>query len=43
MEKQPCGTNGVSKIKRIPYETIEKLGRSHKIDGKSLKEYKEAI
>ena len=43
MEEWPCGTNKVSKIRRIPCRTTEKLGAGHKIDGRSLKEYEETI
>jgi len=43
MERQPCSTNGVSKIRRISYRPTKKLGRGHKVNENSSKEYKEAI
>ena len=43
MEGQPCGTNGVFKIRRIPYGTTEKLGESHESNKRSIKEHEEAI
>jgi len=43
MERQPGGTNRVSKIRRIPYRSTKKLKRGHKVNGSSLEEYEEAI
>jgi len=43
MERQPCGINGVFKIRRIPYRPTKKLGKGHKVNKSSLKEYEEAI
>ena len=43
MERQPCGTNRVFKIGKIPYKLTKKLGRGHKVNGSSSKEYEEAI
>jgi len=43
MERQPCGTNRVSEIRRIPYRSTKKLGRGHKVNESGSEEYKEAI
>jgi len=43
MERQPGGTNRVSKIRRISYRSTKKLERGHKVNGSSLEEYEEAI
>jgi len=38
MKGQPHGTNGVSKIRRIPYRIIKELGADHKVNGRSIEE-----
>ena len=43
MEGWPCDTNGVSKIRRISYRTIEELGAGHKVNRRGIEEYKETI
>ena len=43
MEWRPHGTNGVSKIRRIPCRITEELGAGHKVNGKSIEEYEEAV
>ena len=43
MKRKPCGTNGVSKIRKIPDRTTKKLGGGYEVDRRSLKEYEEAI
>jgi len=43
MERQPGDINRVSKIRRIPYGTTTKLGKSNKVDRRGLKEYEKAI
>jgi len=43
MEGRPHGTNGVSKIRRIPHRITEELEAGHKVNGKSIEEYKEAV
>jgi len=43
MERQSDDTNGISKIRRISYGTITKLGRSSKVNGKGSEEYEKAI
>jgi len=43
MERQPGSTNGISEIRRIPYRITKKLGKGHKVNGSSSKEYEEAI
>jgi len=43
MERQPGDTNRVSKIRRIPYGTTMKLGKSNKVNGRGLEEYEKAI
>ena len=43
IKRQPNSTNGVSEIRRIPYRTTKKLGRSHKVDKISTRSYEEAI
>ena len=43
MERQPCGTDGDSKSRRIPHRNTKKLGTDDKGNGESLEEYKKAI
>ena len=43
MEGWPCGTIGVSKIRRIPHRITEGLGAGHKVNRRSTKEYEEAV
>ena len=43
MEEEPCGTNRVSKIRRIPHRTTEEPEADHKIDRRSSKEHEETI
>jgi len=43
MEEQPCGTNGILKVRRVSYKVTKKLGGSHKINGRSLRKDEEAI
>jgi len=43
MERQPCGINGVPKIRRVPHKITKKLGESYEIDGRSLRKYEEII
>ena len=43
MKRQPGSTNGVSKIRRIPYRTTKKLKRGYGVIESSSEEYKEAI
>jgi len=43
MEKQSCGTNRVSKIRRIPYKSTKKLGRGYKVNESGSEEYEEVI
>jgi len=43
MERQPCGIDGISKIRRIPYRTTKKLGRRHKVNRRSSKKYEKAM
>jgi len=37
MERQPYGTNGVSKFRSFPYKSTKKLGRSYKVYGNSTR------
>jgi len=43
LEGKPCDTNGISKNRRIPNRIIKKLGGSHKVDERGLKEHEKAI
>ena len=43
MKRQPCSTNRISKIKRIPYRITKKLGGGHKVNRRSTEENKEAV
>jgi len=43
MEGQPCGTIRVSKIRRISHRITKELGAGHKVDGRSIEEYEEAV
>ena len=43
MERKPHGTNRVSKTRRIPHRTTKKLEKSYKINGGSIRKYKETI
>jgi len=43
MKRQPCGTNGVSEIRIIPYKSTKKLKRGHEVNRSCSEEYKEAI
>ena len=43
MEGQPCSTIRVSKIRRIFYRVTEELGAGHKVNGRSIEEYEEAV
>ena len=43
MERQPRGTNGDSKSRRIFYKNTEKLGTDDKGNGGSLEKHEEAI
>jgi len=43
MERQPCGTNKVSKIRIFPYRPIKKLGESYKVYGSSIRNNEEAV
>jgi len=43
MERQPCGINRISKIRRISYKITKKLGRSHEVNRRSSKKHKETI
>jgi len=43
MERQPCGTNEVSEIRRIFCRSKKKLERGHKVNRSGLEEYEEAI
>jgi len=43
MERQPYGTDGVSKTRRIPYRIAKKLGRSYEVNGNSTRSHKEMI
>ena len=43
MERQPYGTNGVPKIRRISYRTIKKLGRSYEVNKSSTRNNEEAV
>jgi len=42
MERQPCGTNGVSKIRSFHYRPTKKLGGSYKVYGGSTRNNEEA-
>jgi len=43
MKEQSCGINGVSKIRRIPCRITEELRAGHKVNGRSIEEYKKAV
>jgi len=43
MERQPYGANRVSKIRRISYRTIKKLGRSYEVNKSSTRNNEEAV
>ena len=43
MERQPYGTDRVSKTRRISYRIAKKLGKSYKVNRNSTKSYKETI
>ena len=43
MERQPCGTNGDSKSRRIFYKNTEELGTDDKGNGGSLEKHEETI
>jgi len=43
MERQSGDINRVSKIRKVPYRTITKLGRGNKVDGRGSEEYEKAI
>ena len=43
MERQSHGTNGVSKIRRVSYRIVKKLGGSYKINGSGTGSYEETI
>jgi len=43
MERQPHGTNGDSKSRRIAYRNTEELEAGNKGNRRSLKEYEKAI
>ena len=43
MERKPDGTDGILKIRKIPYRTIKKLGESYQINRNSKESYEKAI
>jgi len=43
MERQPGDTNRVSKIRKVLYGTITKLGRDNKVNGRGSKEYEKVV
>ena len=43
MEKQPCGTDGDSKCRRIPCRNTKRLGTGDKGNGESLEEHEKTI
>ena len=43
MEGWSCGTNRVSKIRRVPHRTTEELGAGHKVNGRSIEEHEKAV
>jgi len=43
MKRQPCGTNGVSKIRSFPYKPAKKLGRSYEVYEDSTRNDKEVV
>jgi len=43
MERQPYGTNGVFKTRRVPYRTTKKLRRSYKVSGNGTRKHEEPI
>jgi len=43
MERQPCDTIRVSKIRRISHRIIEELEAGYKVNGRSTEEYEEAV
>jgi len=43
MKRQPCGTNGVSKIRSFPYKPIKKLEGSYEVYRGSTRNNEEAV
>ena len=43
MERQPHGTNRVSKARRISYRIAKKLGGIYEVDGNSIRSYEETV
>jgi len=43
MERQSCGTNEVSEIRRIPYRSTKKLENGHEVNRSGSEEYEKAI
>ena len=43
MERQPCGTIGVSKSGRVSCRATEELGAGYKVNGRSIEEHEEAV
>ena len=43
MERQPYGTDEVSKTRRILHRTVKKLERSYEVNGNSTRSHKKTI
>ena len=43
MERQPYGTIGVPKTERVLCRITKELGTDYQVNGRSIKEYEEAI
>jgi len=43
MENKPEDANRILKVRRISYWTTTKLGRGHKVNGNSKRNYEKAI
>ena len=43
MKRKPDSTDGISKIRKIPYQTTKKLGWSHKVNRNSKRSYEKTV